>query len=285
MGPRQAHRQRHFSSIVNPKISGFLSLAGRECRAPVGELDCTDFETTLASVSRACSMSSENLVALLKSIATSPDADELPIWERVVLEMCGTRDSVPVPDSVCWFHATRVPIGTRFEEGLLPTSLVQPRIDAELCALAIRLGLCKQKEWSTISRSGPAAHRLRWKRANRPIDDGPHGFLVREVVLHREGLAIPDYFASPEITSEICRSLPKRIGAPLLAAYTGERYPVLVKFRSRLQLKGPMATALNYLHTKLTSDSLSLRCSRGFCGGGIPISREDLIEISFLESP
>lgn len=247
------------------------------------ELDCSDMATALASVGSISGLSTEDLVGRLRAIRLSTkELDEKPLDELVVDKTFGSVDSLPVPDSVCWFHASRVPKGTTFEEGLLPTPTIWESVEAELRDIADHVGLCPNGEWANLPRGGHEVFRLNQKRARDPFDKGPHGWLVRETIIHPDGLPIPDYTESSELAAEICRSVGENIGAALLEEYNKERRRVIVKFRSRLVIRRTMEFAVNYLHARLMGQPLNAACALGFDGGGVAITKLDILDVEWI---
>ena len=240
-------------------------------------LDCTDLKTTIHSICRIVELEPDELSSRLQSIRV----ESLPDAEKVVTAL-GDFNTLPNPEYVCWFHATRVLDSTTFKDGLKPTSTMKKQIEVVLRDLAFEAGLCSKDDWEDLPRSDSYAGRLAWKAGIKPFDDGPHGFLVRETILHPDNLSIANYCDAPEIVREICWSIPKNIGHPLLDAYKTKTRPAIVNFRSRLQIRGPLETAANYVHAKLVDGTLSDRCTRGFDGRGTPIDGHDILNVEFL---
>lgn len=252
------------------------------------DLDCTSFETTLESVSGIVRLSPDELIARLHEIpnvdTTYSDPDE---W--VPQALLQTLQFNPMPETAIWFHATRIPRGTTFCEGLLPTSLIRPTLERQLQELAAKLGLCPEDEWDSLPRQGHDATRLRWKANQAPSDDGPHGFLFREMIVEKISDAgvssIADYTGEPEIVKEICSAIPSCIGGPVLAAYRELAHRAIVKFRyapEPLLRVGALKRAVKYLHATLHGDRDWDQCSYGCDCKGRPVPRDDVLSIEFL---
>lgn len=242
-------------------------------------LDCFDFESTLETVCRLSGIAPDELQRRLTSIRwdelSIAEPQQRPFSETIVIRVLGTSAIPSISNSTCWFHATRIAKGLTFEDGLLPTSSGLPTIEMNLRSLASDLGLCSADNWGRLPRSGINAQRLARKSATRPTDDGPHGFLIREVTLQNNC-----YFYAPEAVREICRSLPDKIGTPLLAGFQERTCPALLRFRSNQQCRNLVGAAINYLHGKLTGQ-LDLNNNPGFDGCGVRVSPQDILGIEY----
>lgn len=86
-------------------------------------LDCHNTDSALTSLGTLLSIDRRRLRAALKSFSFSEFEASLigscypplqVLWNQIV----GPGTAPPIPDLVCWFHATRVPPGTDFAEGI-----------------------------------------------------------------------------------------------------------------------------------------------------------------------
>lgn len=227
------------------------------------ELNCRDLNTAIASTATILGMEAEEL----RSAVTA-----------------GASEVVDPPSSlrsVLWFHATRIPTTTTYQDGLLPTPAMRPRLLGALRELAISEGFCSEAEWQAHV---PllSSEELAWKHSLRQFDDGPHGFLVREVILDPGDIPVFDYTSEPEYIRCLCSGFPGDLGAQLLAAYKETSRPAIVPFRSRQHLAGVLPCALRYIRAKLLGRSLYTECNRGFSGEGHAIPSHDVFPIEWL---
>jgi hypothetical protein len=186
--------------------------------------------------------------------------------------------------SVVWFHATRIPRDVTYQEGLLPTPEMAPRLLRLLHELAIGNGMCSEAEWQAAVRAlaSSTSRELSWKRSLGSFDDGPHGFLVREAIIDPGDIPLFDYTAEPEYVRCLCDGFPD-IGARLRSAYRRTTRRAIVPFRSRSHLVRVIPCALRYIHAKLLNSTLHPGCSRGFTGQGHAIPAADVFPVEWLD--
>lgn len=234
----------------------------------MSELDCSSPESTVRSAADILSLRPVELCSRL-----TDSEDSIPY-----------QDPPNALDSVVWFHATRIPRETTFDNGLLPTPEMLPRLLECLRVLAEKRGLCRGAEWGALvlKMESPL---LSWKRSLSELDDGPHGFLVREVIVNRGKIPIDDYTVAPEYVSVLCEALRDSIGDTLLKAYKESSCRAIIRFRSSKHLLGVMKPALAYAHAKLHNLQLHENCNCGFSGRGVAIPSSDVLGIEWLDEP
>lgn len=243
-------------------------------------LDCSTFETTRETVSQITGVPAEAMTDMLRSLRLD-ESSVLSRGEQTALAVFGTLGTVPQPDCVCWFHATRIRRGTTFHDGLLPTNGMWPRLEAQLRELADQHGLCPESEWEHLPRIGSNASRLAWKAGAGSFDKGPHGFLMRDTILNPGRTPVADYTETPEIVREMCYSIPAVIGIPLLKLYQDITCRAIVKFQSSLLVRGTIEAALRYLYEQTVEGELSN--SYGFDAQGVAIPGRDVLGVEYLE--
>lgn len=95
-------------------------------------LDCETRQTVLASVCAAFGCSETEL----ERFSSEPDIEpffeknwqRLPEFDRWLYQLACERFEAPtLPAEFCWFHCTRVPMGTTFAEGILPLGAWLPK--------------------------------------------------------------------------------------------------------------------------------------------------------------
>ena len=59
------------------------------------------------------------------------------------------------PEAISWFHATRVPLNTTFEEGIQPLKIRLPRIWKFLEVLAVRFNIVSPDKWQHLKQTLP----------------------------------------------------------------------------------------------------------------------------------
>jgi len=183
--------------------------------------------------------------------------------------------------SVIWFHATRIPTTTNYEDGLLPTTAMRTKLLSELERLAIGGGLCSKSQWQT-NLSCLSSKDLSWKNSLEKFDDGPHGFLIREVIIDPGDINIYDYTQEPEYIRCLCSGFPDKLGGKLITAYRNNSRAAIIPFRSRHNLVGVLPCVIEYIRTKLAGGILHNGCNRGFSGEGVSVMADDVLSIEWL---
>jgi len=229
----------------------------------MAELHCRDLEAAIASAAAILGMPPEELrhAVLIgdPSIANKPRTIE----------------------SVVWFHGTRIPTSTTYREGLLPTPEMVPRFLRMLHDFAIDGRLCSEDEWQALTASLDS-DLLAWKRGLGGFDNGPHGFLLREVFFDPGDIPVGDYTSEPEYLRCLRSAFPEDMSNQLLSAYLGTTRRAIVSFRSRKRLSNVVRCALEYIHTKLTDAPLHQGCNQGFYNDGQTVPAADVLGIEWL---
>jgi len=215
-------------------------------------LDCETFDSAFASAAALLDVSDGELTAKLATLdwdAIRADPDVLPQL------MCG-RSVLPFPSATMWFHGTRVPRETTFQDGLLPLPMVLDSIWAALGALVTDWST--PDEWSTFRQSCTYEHPY-YAKTHAGAERGPFAFLARDGFFKGDQRGKSDFLDIPEIVEDICcSSYQKRSGNHVCERYRAASQPCIVKFKwpSRTM---DLADALRYLHGHLKGDDDAAR--------------------------
>jgi len=168
--------------------------------ARVQVLDCESFDSALRSCAGLLRMTPAALLNRVRSFEYEDTLESerrgYPYEELFLLRTFGLSGSdLPAPPVVMWFHATRVPDGTSFEEGLLPMSARLEHIWAFLGQLASDWST--SQEWEAFRRGmrGQGASQYALK-VSSGLAEGPFAFLVRDMIFQPGTLGNHDYWAS-----------------------------------------------------------------------------------------
>lgn len=204
---------------------------------------------------------------------------ELPhdvLWSEIV----GPTTPQPLPDAVVWFHGTRVPRNTTFEEGLQPLGVRLPQIRESLHRLMVEHGIGERD----ASQPGGNSEFLLNHKSGDPMLWGPFGQLVRESVVRPTGV-IHDYLRAPEIVEDLAGTLAGSGGARLLAEFRRSTVPCVVSFSSTEQRGDVAAIALLYCYLNTWGCAPDIEGNTCYDGGGRAISSCDIIAVDFLDDP
>jgi hypothetical protein len=247
------------------------------------ELDCTDCETALCSLSQLLSRRRIELKEMLSSFddeaTTAEEKQREPFECRMLRATVGRRDRLPEADSVIWFHGTRLLPDVTYSDGLLPTSMARPKVVEILGEIASAIGICSSEAWPALVAASTTQANYTVKMAQSTDgghDDGPHGFLFRESFDHHHGRP---YLELPEQIRELCNVLKGGRGNELAEAYMTRTRPAAVKFRSAKPCSRAVATAMQYVYWKLREEDVPFECSCGLDNGGVKVPQSDIIDV------
>ncbi len=154
-------------------------------------LDCESFESALKSVAKIYRTTTSDILTFLSSLNLAHYPELQPIFESRF------GPAAQPLDSVCWFHLTRVPPGTKFSEGILPLDRALDRIWTALTSI---LDVEKKLRLEQLRKEGVPNEMYAMKTAGRD-HLGPHAMLVREIAFHADRIGNHDYLELPEIVS------------------------------------------------------------------------------------
>jgi hypothetical protein len=250
-------------------------------------LDCSSFDTALHSLSELLGSPADALKRELTEAEIDWGNTELSSEEQLI-HLLGfeSRDSLPAPDRIRWFHATRAPKGSAFAEGILPTGEALPKLFDLLGEIAGQWSA--PEEWerfkdSIQTGSSQYAVQLRRKRGDKNAWGGPFAFLVRDAALGHVG-DHQMFWDVPETVKDLCATYEEQFGHSLLEAYQAGTQPCLVNFIRPGNWPGAVFAALNYAHRQATGLDHSFRCNQNFASDNKTIPAEWIDRIEWLHS-
>ena len=242
-------------------------------------LDGSSFETVLTSFSQLWNVTPERLISEIKNL----DLYELRTSSEVIR---GVKNSLNIEseahfDGMLWFHNTRVPSDTSFEEGIIPTHLLLEKIWSFIEQQSKGI---LNADYLTSLRSFLEKHDTKYK--NKMRSSGPFALNLRELAFRSDEVHNHDYFSTVEIFDDILHPLwdkenDKRI--ILLQRIKEATFPCIVTFVNSYVNKHHVACALFYIKLKIEEDVLSNICNICFDGNGQKVLPEFIISIEFVE--
>lgn len=250
-------------------------------------LDCETRESTIASLCQAFQCSEESFLPFVQDPEHGRYYDEhwrdLPEFRKYLFDRAASYFGNPLlPSEICWFHGTRVPSGTKFQDGIVPLG---QRLDSLEEAIRATLDNDQHQEQvrKAFARKGGCAYHFREKITNA-MHWGPYAILIRELAFHAESCSQHDYLGMPEIIDDLCEEIRNACQLDLLPIFKERWQPALVKFVAAADslVEAYLGVALCYLRSALLDgapDSNSVMC---FDGGSVPVSPEQIIRVDFV---
>jgi hypothetical protein len=236
-------------------------------------LDCESFESALKSVAKIYRTTASDILTFLSSLNLAHYPELQPIFE--------SRFGPAQPlDSVCWFHLTSVPPGTKFSEGILPLDRALDRIWTALTSI---LDVEKKLRLEQLRKEGVPNEMYAMKTEGRD-HFGPHAMLVREIAFHADRIGNHDYLELPEIVEHICYGYERLFGDNIREEVAKGLQKCIVKVE--LPADSPddsIEEALLYCWCKVQNQELSLASNACFDGKGAPIAPDAIRKVEFIE--
>lgn len=251
-------------------------------------LDCETRQSAEASVLAAFGCPSAALDAFLAYPSHleyfEAHWETIPVdFDRFLFQRaCETLGKPTLPEELCWFHGTRVPAGTTFEEGILPLGAVVPSLQARLLAELDDPAAKEAVRRAFDNKGGNSFHF--GNKLSHDVHGGPYAILVREVADHANALGQHDYLRMPEIVEDLCDEIQAGCGLNVLPIFEARWKPALVKFVAPAGDSGEfaLAVALRYLRAvKLEGkpDQGAVWC---FDGENQAVPRERVLKVEFV---
>ena len=256
----------------------------------VKALDCETVETAVQSMEQILEIGRCTLIDLFQDLdiegyRRKTGRSDLPpdgVVDEAVRRRIGSTARV---EGVCWFHVTRVRSEEDFDRGLLPLGQQIDSIWSFLHDLV--RDRVSEEEWAEFrhrldrgSMKGHFAGLYREKVA-RQSHWGPYAMLVRDIAFRPRDAGNHDYFRTPEIIEDICKSFPTKYGIDLFAEFRAATRPCIVKFFEDRNADHVLRPALYYLYCAYRGFKLSDYCNTCFDGKGLAVPRDRLLKVEF----
>lgn len=250
-------------------------------------LNCHSVETTYASLASILGVHRGAIDAFLDSC--DPEEDWEPDPERRDANVFARFQDRYAPntqyDATCWFHLTRRPAGTTFEEGLQPLRAALPGLlDWSWTALGES---ARPDEWEAFAASVADGHGgggLLRSRALDAYQQGPFGWLVRDFAFYESPKR--DYFRRlPEAAEDLFVSIETRFGVDLTQTYLDRSSSFAVTFRTPTSSVACLGTALYYLLVSRRGSGLDSDCGGFQTMRGEAVQPDDILGVEEYQDP
>lgn len=197
-------------------------------------------------------------------------------------------------DEVCGFHITRVPAGTTFEDGLLPSHMVLAKFWEILYSVVEHdisydefnrfKGLFSLTDDEFNRHPQRSAIGLVRDKMSNPVLCGPCGMVIREVAFQPEKVGYRDFFTIPEFVSDICRVFDHEYNLDLTGRYQNIFRRCIVKYKSRQHPQTYFDILLAYAFYKYKGYELDGTLQGTLENGGIVVGPEDILNIEWVDN-
>ena len=251
-------------------------------------LDCETRQSTEASVLAAFGCTQEELQAFLADtshlVYFEANWKTIPVdFDRFLFRRaCETLGAPTLPREFCWFHGTRVPAGTTFEEGILPLGAIVPKLQERLIAELDDPAAKEAVRRAFVNKGGNSFHF--GNKLSHVVHGGPYAILVREVADHANALGQHDYLRMPEIIEDLCEEVRAGCGLDLLPTFEERWRPAVVKFLAPdgVSGEGGLTAALRYLRACVLQGKPDMGAVCNFDGENRPVPQEWILKVELL---
>jgi hypothetical protein len=251
-------------------------------------LDCESRQSAEATVLAAFGSTAAELHAFLADPSHlahfEANWQTIPVdFDRFLFQRaCRTLGTPALPQELCWFHGTRVPAGTSFEEGILPLRAVVPSLQERLTAELDDSAAKEAVHRAFANKGGNGFHF--GNKLTHEVHGGPYGILVREVADYANALGQHDYLRMPEIIEDLCDEVQAECGLELLPLFEERWRPALVKFIAPAGDSGEfaLAVALRYLRAVELDGKPDKGAVWCFDGDNQVVSHERILKVDFV---
>ncbi|HYM88690.1 MAG TPA: hypothetical protein VES92_06190 [Nitrospiraceae bacterium] len=254
-------------------------------------LDCSSRQSTQLSLGQILDISSTHLLEALShfnldQFCVEHQSDDRKPGVILLEEVFNVAAHARIPESISWFHGTRViNPGSFRSNGIRPLSKQLDQIWIDLFSIAGHY--VNQQEWETFRRAVETTHpshsaNLYRMKTRDILHWGPHAVLVRDVLVNPERFESVDYLNTPEIVEDISLCFHERHGRDLLPAFQQQSYACIVKFNDNTPRPDSVPIALHYLYCITQNRDLFPGCNTCFDGNGHLIQPHQTIEIEVI---
>lgn len=254
-------------------------------------LDCSSRTSTQLSLGKILDTPSTHLLEKLLSFDLDQFCPEHQSDDRkpgvILLEEVFNVDAhANIPESISWFHGTRVLNPESFlTNGIRTLSNQLDQIWIDLFSIVVHS--INQQEWKAfrkdVETTQPGHYAELYRMKTRDILHwGPHAVLVRDVLVNPEMFESVDYLNSPEIVEDISLCFHERYGRDLLPAFQQPSHACVVKFSDNTPRPDSVPIALHYLYCITQNRDLFPGCNTCFDGNGHLIQPHQIIEIEVI---
>jgi len=262
--------------VLNTSLTGEAALT---------VLDCESFESSLKSICDLYEVNVAHVTEFLQAVDLDKEYEKRTASvssSDLLSDLFQSRFGLPTRafQQVCWFHLTRVPLGTNFSEGILPLHLALEKIWQTIVSIVPDT---RTKENLRTLQTMGVPDNLYALKTQSLIHSGPHAMLVRESAFHAKSMGNHDYLAFPEIIEDICNGYEKVFGEHIHEEVSTGLKPCIVKFEVAEEDGNQLITpVLFYCWYEVHNQELSLAANTCYVSEGITIPKGAIRKIEFL---
>lgn len=200
----------------------------------MSHLDCENAQTTLSSIGKIYGVDTRAVTKFFDRFdideyfaKNSPDGDGAQETKRLLEISLGQ----PKPEitRTYWFHLTRVPPGTQFEDGIFPLGKALPRVWEALHDIFEDTRHSQRLKAMELGGVPDFQYNLKTKD---PFHWGPYAMLVKEIGSFAHEVGNHDYLKTPEIVEDICNGYKSKYDEDIQPQVEAALVPTVVKFFS-----------------------------------------------------
>lgn len=254
-------------------------------------LDCETVESTYKSIEKIYAIDRSHINNFLRidlddyykansELYISPNKLILSLFDQQI----GAKGEY---ERTYWFHLTRQPESTKYEEGILPLGKCIDSIWNYLYNLV--MNEVSKSKWDNFRRDVETNNSGDWAdmyhhKLKHPYLHGHYGVLVREIAFKPSEVHYNDYLKDPEIIRDICNCFKEKYNFNLMQKFKESTQSCIVKFFENSGERVHIGCALYYLYCKFQSRELSEFCFSDFDGKGNPVPTKQIEKITFSPS-
>lgn len=254
-------------------------------------LDCSSLQSTQRSLEKIIEIPSTGMLEALShfdldQFCVEHQSDDRKPGAILLEEVFNVDAGTKIPESISWFHGTRVINPESFRvNGVRPLSNQLDQIWIDLFSIVDHS--INQQEWETFRSAVETTHpshsaNLYRMKTRDILHWGPHAVLVRDVLVNPTKFESVDYLNTPEIVEDISRCLHERTGHDLLSAFQQRSHACIIKFNDNTPIPDSVPIALHYLYCITQNIDLFPGCNTCFDGNGHPIEANHIIAIEVI---
>lgn len=251
------------------------------------KLDCETEESTYCSLRDILNLDIDYIKGKLNRFNALGCSNDIVYPKETLFRFFDIDESRVNFDLTYWFHLTRAPTGSTFQEGIRNLGEQIDEIWAFLYSL-LEKDTFPDYKWLHFRRmlegddyQNDYANHYRTKTKDQ-FHWGPYGILIRDTAFVADDIGNYDYLQSPEIIEDICICFEDIYHIDLMSAFKKATKPCIVKFHSANAHISDVKRALYYLYLCYHSLPFARSCSICFDGHSTSITKNQIEKIEFL---
>ena len=254
-------------------------------------LRCRDLDTVIASLAALFHVDRRRLVRVLPGAANAALADPEGSTAAIVPALAAALGQKPAaPRRIHFFHGTRAfDPQAFFDCGLLPLSRALDEIWDRMRGLAHEIPEADFATFRQGLEDGPIKDlTYRHRRSMGALEEGPHGVLVRDVLVQAAAYgSSTEFLRVPEIIGDICFAASNELKIDLERRFLQATTSCIVEFSvDGRSVDKALAAACWYAEAALRGTTAGGGyVFHNFGGDGMPVPAQDIVCVEPLDVP